>query len=433
MKPAIFVPVKGSSERIPSKNLKLLDGKPLFLHTLEKLSFHHEFFDVFLDTESEEVIKLSSHLESINILRRDPALATNKTDGNKLFMNEVKACKNEIIIQHLCTSPFIEISTIKKCISCLGDYKHDSALLVKKEKQYTWKDNYPLYNIDNIPNSKDLPDITIETMGLYVVPRKTATSLNRRIGSNPYLVNASPLEAFDVNWPNDFDMAQLIAAGKRESERKLFDNISLLTSSAMLSDILDDLNLGQQVIKSLGYVTGDFKSFLGPAKTLRLRKMRSDDHYEGIYDALAHYETIVSGDVICVENEAPEYAYFGELNANLAIRQGARGVVVGGKTRDHLAVQRTGLPVFSSGYTCQDVRKRAVFESLNREIKIDNVSINPGDLIFADSEGIVAIPRKNFAQIVELIIEKTKNESNILADICSGIDIDKLRSDRGDF
>ena len=94
MKPAIFVPVKGSSERIPSKNLKLLDGKPLFLHTLEKLSFHHEFFDVFLDTESEEVIKLSSHLESINILRRDPALATNKTDGNKLFMNEVKACSD---------------------------------------------------------------------------------------------------------------------------------------------------------------------------------------------------------------------------------------------------------------------------------------------------------------------------------------------------
>ena len=41
-----------------------------------------------------------------------------------------------------------------------------------------------------------------------------------------------------MNWPSDFDMAQLIAAGKRENELN-FDNIS--ASSAMISDILDDL------------------------------------------------------------------------------------------------------------------------------------------------------------------------------------------------
>ena len=271
MKPAVFVPVKGSSERIPSKNLKLLDGKPLFLHTLEKLSFQSDNFDVYLDTESEEVIKLSAHLDNVNILRRDSSLATNKTDGNKLFINEVLNCDNDLIVQHLCTSPFIEISTIYHCIDSLKNNRYDSSLLIKKDKQYTWNSNGPMYNMNNIPNSKDLEDTIIETMGLYVMPRKTALSLNRRIGNNPFLAEGTPLESFDVNWPSDFDMAQLIAAGKRENERKLFDNISLLASSAMISDILDDLNMNNQVIKNLGVTSGNRNSFLGPAKTLRLR------------------------------------------------------------------------------------------------------------------------------------------------------------------
>ena len=72
-------------------------------------------------------------------------------------------------------------------------------------------------------------------------------------------------------------------------------------------------------------------SVLGPAKTLKLRKIESPSEYKDIYKALSHYETMVTGDILVVQNNVPEYAYFGELNANLAIRQGVRAVVIGGK------------------------------------------------------------------------------------------------------
>ena len=86
MKVVAFLPAKGSSSRIESKNMKLLDGKPLFLHTLQKLVDSNLFDEVYLDTESDDVISAASEVDC-RILRRDKALADNKTDGNKMFLN----------------------------------------------------------------------------------------------------------------------------------------------------------------------------------------------------------------------------------------------------------------------------------------------------------------------------------------------------------
>ena len=56
MRVVAFLPAKGNSDRVKNKNLRLLDGKPLFLHTLEKLINFDLFDDVYLDTESDEII-----------------------------------------------------------------------------------------------------------------------------------------------------------------------------------------------------------------------------------------------------------------------------------------------------------------------------------------------------------------------------------------
>ena len=201
MKVVAFLPAKGSSSRIESKNMKLLDGKPLFLHTLEKLVNSKLFDDVYLDTESEDVIEAASEI-NCKILKRDKSLASNKTDGNKMFLNEVNNVDADIYVQVLCTSPFINMDTIKNGIDKVkNDFSYDSAVLIRKEKQYTWSENGPSYDVENIPNSVDLGDTIIETMGLYIVKKETAIQTQRRIGDKPYLLEATALEAIDVNWP----------------------------------------------------------------------------------------------------------------------------------------------------------------------------------------------------------------------------------------
>ena len=432
MKVVAFLPAKGSSSRIKSKNMKLLDGKPLFLHTLEKLVNSKLFDEVYLDTESDDVIEAASEV-NCQILKRDKSLASNKTDGNKMFLNEVNHVDADIYVQVLCTSPFINMETIKAGIDKVNtDSSYDSAVLVRKERLYTWNENGPSYDVENIPNSVDLGDPIIETMGLYIVKKEAAIQTQRRVGEQPYLLEATALEAIDVNWPDDFKLAELIAAGEREQSRKLLGNIKNHLSSCILSDLLDDLGYPAQVLKGLSPNFEGAKLF-GRAKTLKLRKLEDGESFKGIYDALYSYETIVPEDIILIENEAPEYAYFGELNANLAIRSGASGVIVNGMTRDSAEVMTTGLPVFAQGYTCQDVRKRATTESFNKTICLNGIPVEPGCLVFADSEGVIIIPKEIESEVIDEVYERAANEKKILADISSGVDVDTLTKNYGFF
>lgn len=432
MKVVAFLPAKGSSDRIGNKNTKLLDGKPLFLHTLDKLLACGFIDEVYLDTECEELIAMAQERDC-RILRRDPALASNRTDGNRLFMNEVRHVEADLYIQILCTSPFIAPETIRRGVDTLrDDARYDSAVLVRKERMYLWRDGRPTYDIANIPNSFTLEETVIETMGLYMVRREAALRLERRIGDSPLLIEASALEAIDVNWQEDFDLAELIQAGRREKDRRLLANLKGLLSSAMLSDILDDHGYPHQIIRNLAPNSPD-ATMLGRAKTLRLRALKDGEDFRGIYRALDSYATVVPNDIIMVENEVGEYAYFGELNANLAIRRGAAGVVVGGMTRDSSAVLKTSLPVFAKGYACQDVRKRATVDYINRPIVIEGVRVQPEDLVFGDREGIVVIPRKIERDVLDAALKVATNEKRILIDISVGAEVEQLTRDYGFF
>ena len=410
----------------------LLDGEPLFLRSLKKLMNCPSIDEVFLDTESSEIMDLAGEVKC-KVLKRDPALASNKTDGNLLFYNEILQTDADICVQLLGTSPFIKPETIESAINILKtDPGYDSVVAIRKEKQYRWKDGRPTYDISHIPNSIDLEDNIIETMGLYVMRRDAALQLKRRIGDKTYLLMVDPLESIDVNWPPDFELANLIAIGLREQERRLFNNLRLLLSSALLSDILDDMGLSG-VLSSRFMLNIPNQKVFGRAKTLQIDLCADDDDYKKIYDSLHLYDHIVSNDIIVVANNIPDFAFFGELNANLAIRSGAGGAIIDGVTRDTRQTADIGFPVFSKGNYCKDTRTRGIVTSRNKTVIIDNVSIHKDDLIFGDKDGIVVIPKKHEKRIIDLALEKMAQEKNILIDVARGVSTSTLVDKYGLF
>lgn len=425
MKVAAFLPAKGSSQRVPNKNTMLLDGEPLFLRSLKKLAACPSVDEVWLDTESHDIISLASEVKC-RVMRRDPTLASNKTDGHQLFLNEVVQTDADICVQLLGTSPFIKTETIEKAIEILKtDERYDSVVAVRKEKQYRWECGRPRYDLQHIPNSVDLEDSIIESMGLYVVRRDAALTTKRRIGDNPYLLEIDPLESVDVNWPIDFEMANLIAIGLREQERRLFANLKLALSSPLLSDVMDDLGVTGVLSREFQLNLPDQK-ILGRAKTLQIDLCSDDEDFRKIYDSLNLYDHVVTNDVVVVANRAPGFAFFGELNANLAIRAGAVGAIVDGITRDWPDTRRMGFPVFAKGHHCKDTRKRGVVTSRNKTIVIDGVSVHKDDLIFADCDGIVVIPKKQETAILQEALRRKGNEAGILLAIAQGIRTDEL-------
>lgn len=438
MKVYAFVPAKGTSERVENKNMRFLDGERLYIKALKTLLKCKEIDKVFLDTESEEMYELVDYLP-ITFMKRDSNLANNKTDGHKMFMNEVNSYPDaDIYVQLLCTSPFIKSETIDNAIKTLKENKkYDSAILMKKDKFYFWENGKPKYNINHIPNSKDLPETIIESMGLYISTKESAIKTNRRYGNNPLFIYGSLQELIDVNNPEDLEFAAIYAKGLKRKENLKLELIKHLASSPILSDIIDDLK--EETGIKYGAVINGWKcnlentKILGRANTIKLRALKDGEDFKGIYDALESYKGISENEIIIVENELKDYAYFGDLNARLAIRAGASGAVIDGATRDLKQTQILNFPVFCKNYNASDVRKRATLDYINKPVKIQNEIITPGDLIFVDECSLVVIYRQTETIVIDKIMNVLHNEKNIAKDILQNIDTKTIIKTRGSF
>ena len=433
-----FVPAKGTSERIENKNMRFLDGKRLYIRALETLLQCAEIDEVYLDTESEEMYKLCDYLP-IKFMHRETQFANNKTDGHKMFLNEIEHFPNaDIYVQLLCTSPFIKPKTIDNAIKKIKETsEYDSAILMKKDKYYFWENNSPCYDINHIPNSKDLQETISESMGLYIHKKDSALKTLRRYGNKPLLLYGSLEELIDVNNPEDLEFAEIYAKGLNRLENSRFNLMKHFITSPALSDILDDLNA--ETGEVCGAVINGFSSniagqvLFGRANTLKLRKLEANEDFRGIYKALDSYQGIAENDIIIVENELNNYAYFGDLNARLAIRSGAAGAIINGVTRDLSQTKMLNFPVFAKGYSASDVRRKATLDYINKPIKLENVIINPRDLVFIDDCSLVVIYKKYENKVIERVLKNINNEKNIINDILQEKDTKDIIENRGNF
>ena len=172
---------------------------------------------------------------------------------------------------------------------------------------------------------------------------------------------------------------------------------------------------------------------LGRAKTLQIDACPDDSQFHRIYDSLSLYDHVVPNDIIVVANRVPEYAFFGELNANLAIRAGAAGAIIDGVTRDTKETTDIQFPVLSKGRYCKDTRRRGIVTAKNRAVVIDGITIQKNDLIFADRDGIVVIPKSVEAEVLDRALRAMADERRILVDIAQGADTGTLVERYGFF
>lgn len=426
-----FLPAKGTSERIPSKNSRLLNGRPLFYHTLKKLCACDFIDEVYLDSESDEILNYAPYLRYIP-LKRDASLATNQTDGHELFFHEVRQTRADIYIQILGTSPFIKKETIKKGIDILLEHpEYDSVVLMKTCREYVWENGQPAYDRRHIPNSNTLAETVTEAMGLYMVRHEAAWKYRMRYGEHIYMLKGDASETIDVNNADEFELADTIMKGLTAKETIRFGLLSKYLNSAVFADLLSERGIDAVISGLKPNIPGIAR--MGRANTLKLRALEISEDYRGIYEALKTYQTVAQGEMIVVENEVCDRAYFGELNAYLAVRCAAAGTIIGGVTRDMAQVAGMGYPVWSAGYSCADVKYRATVASSQMPVKINGIQICPGDILFADDCGIVRIPQNIESEILRQAVQSIGIEKNVLKKVLDDCDAFKIYESEGEF
>ncbi len=101
--------------------------------------------------------------------------------------------------------------------------------------------------------------------------------------------------------------------------------------------------------------------------------------------------------------------FWGEIQANLFTRLGAEGAILDGVVRDLEAMEEAGLKVWAAGVTASRGDLRVV--SVNVTVSVGGMAVNPGDLVHADTNGAVVVPKKIAAQIPDAakkVLEKEK-------------------------
>jgi CMP-N-acetylneuraminic acid synthetase/regulator of RNase E activity RraA len=434
MKIVCIVPVKSTSSRIKNKNIKLLGNKPLFLHTLKKLLEITLIDEVWIDTDDIEIVKIAENYgyNGFKYFIRKKEFATNKTDGNKLLENEIDNIEADIYIQVLCTSPFTKKNSIEKCCDLLKSGQEKSVVGCYFEKLYLWNNKGPVYDKNNIPNSNNLENTIIESMSIYGITKDEFQKTKLRIGTNPFLLNLDNEERIDINYQSDFDLAEKIAKFNNIEENRIFNNLKLKLNSCILSDILNELGYENCVLQNFKLNLSD-KVIFGRIRPIQIRKLHESEDPNDIYHCLKSYNNISHGDIIFVNNKIENKAYFGDLNATLSIVSGAQGTIINGFTRDIERTKQLQYPVFYKTNTCSDVKLYGTLDYFDKPIVIDGLKIFVNDLVFADIDGVVIIPREIEKKIIEKSINTINNESNISSSIICGKDIYDIINSFGNF
>jgi 4-hydroxy-4-methyl-2-oxoglutarate aldolase len=128
------------------------------------------------------------------------------------------------------------------------------------------------------------------------------------------------------------------------------------------------------------------------------------------------------GDVLVVHVSGVEdFGYWGEIMSTAAQALGLGGLVIDGCVRDGDPLEALGFPVFSTGLCVRGTGKdHGARGWINHPLRLGNLTVNAGDLIVGDRDGVVAIPRERAADIVAASEARELKEAGVMQRLRDG-------------
>lgn len=210
MKTAAMIPIKLGSKRIPGKNIKpFFDGTPLMSFIQKSCMDAGNIDEVYIYCADEAVEPYV--LPGAHFLKRPAYLDGDEYNANDIIREFMKTIDADIYVNAHTTSPFAKPETIAELVGKVASGEYDSAFCAESIRTFMWEDGKPInFDPDHFPRTQDLPLVYGETSIAYVFTKDSFQKYNRRLGGRPYIKEVSKIEAVDIDYPEDFDIANAI-------------------------------------------------------------------------------------------------------------------------------------------------------------------------------------------------------------------------------
>lgn len=212
-----FIPVKAKSSRLPGKNWLPFKGTTLLQHKIRQLKEVNMVDEIIVSTDSPMLLELAL-AEGATAIRRPPEFADESHPLADFISYVCSITPGEHLLWSCVTSPLFEAGGMTAVIQ---DYfsglelGNDSIATVMPFQHYLLDENGPLNfgRGEHHKNSENLPKWYLFTNGATVTPVRKMAIWKDRLGPNPKYFFVNPVEAIDIDYRVDYEIALALQRG----------------------------------------------------------------------------------------------------------------------------------------------------------------------------------------------------------------------------
>ena len=224
-----FIPVRGGSKGIPSKNSKLLGGKPMLFYVLEAALNAKNVDEVVVSTDDERIKQLVyaqfKNETKLFIYERSEESATDSASTELAILDflgkNTKSQESQFVLLQA-TSPLTTSVDIENSINLYHSSDYNGLISVVNQKRFIWGNNSPVnYNPQSRPRRQDYEGYFVENGAIYISSVGKILESKCRV-SPPYVNYVMHEDTFvEIDEPSDWDILEKLI--KKRQNQSLVD------------------------------------------------------------------------------------------------------------------------------------------------------------------------------------------------------------------
>jgi N-acylneuraminate cytidylyltransferase len=221
-----IIPARGGSKRVPRKNMYVLEGRPLVVHSIEHALAAEEVDSVFVSTEDPEIAAVAEETGATVVLR-PPELAGDTASSESALLHVLDARQGgdpDLVVFLQATSPIRSGADIDAAVRRLRDEGADSLFSACRDHGLLWRDTAAGPKPQNYEpgarrREQDMDPQYRENGSIYVFRPQVLREGGARLGGLVALHEMDPWSSIQIDTPDDVDLAAWVLSRHHRSVR----------------------------------------------------------------------------------------------------------------------------------------------------------------------------------------------------------------------